>query len=165
MAIMRTYNFALSMADKMDDITKNDNSYPSRVTFFIIVAIYIAALLHYRGKTQLSSEKPDPIAATMGEREIWSEPRVLMVSDQTCKILEHAGWLQYLNILQGFHEELTLEFLQNLQNYSTVVKGISMTVSEEVMVEVTQLLAEGVKWADKSVLLYNAIEAFQDPGE
>jgi len=62
--------------------------------------------------------------------------------------------------LQGFHEEITLEFLQNLQNDSTVVKGISMMVSKEFLVEVTRLPAKGVKWVDKRVLLYNEIETF-----
>ena len=40
-----------------------------------------------------------------------------------------------------------------------------MVVSEEVLAEVTQLLAEGVKWVDKHILLYSAIEAFEDLGE
>ena len=61
--------------------------------------------------------------------------------------------------------KLTLEFLQNIHNSSTMVKGISMMVSEEVLAEVTRLPAEGAKWVDKHVFLYSAIEAFQDPGE
>jgi len=101
----------------------------------------------------------------MGGREIQSEPPVLMVSDQAHEILEHAGWLQYLNRLQGFLEELALDFLQNLQNSSTMVKGISMVVSEEVLPEVTQLSMEGVKWVDKRIILYSVIKAFQDLGE
>jgi len=40
-----------------------------------------------------------------------------------------------------------------------------MSVSEEVLAEVTRILAEGAKWVDKCILLYNAIEAFQDPSE
>lgn len=81
----------------------------------------------------------------MGGRAIRSEPPVLMVSDQAREILERTGWLQCLNSLQGFHEELTLEFLQNLQNSSTVVKGISMVLSKEILAKVTRLPTEGAK--------------------
>jgi len=53
MAGIWTYDFALSMFDKMDKLTKNDNTYPSSVISFIIVVIYIVVVFHYRGKTQL----------------------------------------------------------------------------------------------------------------
>lgn len=50
----------------------------------------------------------------MGGRAIQNEPTILMVSDQACAILKRTGWLQYLNKLQGFHNEMTLKFLHNL---------------------------------------------------
>jgi len=55
--------------------------------------------------------------------------------------------------------------MQNLHNGITVVKGIIMMVFEEFLAKVTRLLEEGVKWTNKLVLLYNAIEVFQDLGE
>lgn len=51
MAGMRTYDFALSVADRMNDLTKIDNNYPSSVISFIVAVIYIVVVLHYRGKT------------------------------------------------------------------------------------------------------------------
>jgi len=101
----------------------------------------------------------------MGGRAIQNEPTVLIVSDQALVILERAGWMQYLNKLQGFHEEMTLEFLQNLQNGSTTVRGRDIKVSEAIIAEVTRLLAKGTKWTDKHVLLHNAIVVLQDPDE
>lgn len=68
-----------------------------------------------------------------------------MVLDQACVILEHIGWFQYLNKLQGFHEEMTLEFLQNLQNGSTTLRGRDIVVSKAVIAEVTGLPVEGKK--------------------
>lgn len=50
----------------------------------------------------------------MGAKAIHSEPIVLRVSEQAHEILQRVGWLQYLTKLQGFHEEITIEFLQNL---------------------------------------------------
>ena len=124
------------MADRMNALTKNDNNYPSSFICLIIVVLYIAAMLHYNGKTQLYIEEPDSYVEAMGERAIQSEPPILMVADQAHKILECIGSLYYLKRLQGFHKELTLEFLQNLQNDSTMVKGISMMVSKEVRAKV-----------------------------
>ena len=48
---MQTYDSTLSMADSMNDLTKNDNNYPSNVISLIVVIIYIVVVLHYRGKT------------------------------------------------------------------------------------------------------------------
>lgn len=100
----------------------------------------------------------------MGGRSIRNEPTVLMVSDHAHAILERT-WLQYLNKLQGFHGEMKLEFLQNLQNGSTTVRGGNITVSEAVIAEVTRLPAKGIKFTDKHILLYNVVVVFQDPGE
>ncbi len=96
----------------------------------------------------------------MGERAIRNEPPMLMISDQAHAILECTGWLQYLNRLQGCHEEMTLEFLQNFQNGSTTVRGKSITIYEVAIAKVTGLPAERTKWTEKNVLLHNAIEVF-----
>lgn len=60
---------------------------------------------------------------------------------------------------------MTLEFLQNLQNDGTIVRGMDTTVFEAIIAEVTGLLVEGTKWTDKHILLHNVVTVFQDPGE
>lgn len=101
----------------------------------------------------------------MGGKNIRSESTVLMVPNQARAILEGINWLQYLNNLQGFNEEMTLEFLQNLQNGSTTIRGRNITIFEAVIAKVTRLPAEGTSWIDKHVFLYNAVTVFPDPSE
>lgn len=90
---------------------------------------------------------------------------MLRVPDQACVILQRVSWLHYLTKLQGFHEEMTLEFLQNLDNGCTTVKGRNITVSKVVIAEVSGLPAEGTIWMDKNVLLQDVFTVFQDPEE
>jgi len=89
----------------------------------------------------------------MGGKSIRSEPTVLRVSDQASAILERVSWLKYLTKLQGFHEEMTLEFLHNLYNGRTMVKGRNIMVSEAIIAKVFRLPAEGTRWMDKHVIL------------
>ncbi len=70
----------------------------------------------------------------MGGRAIRNEATMLMVSDQASAILKRAGWMQYLNKLKGFHEEMKLEFLQN---GSTTVRGRDIKVSQAIIAEFT----------------------------
>lgn len=51
MAGMRTYDSMLSMVDRTNDLTKNDNNYPKNIIFLLIVVTYIIVVLNYRGKT------------------------------------------------------------------------------------------------------------------
>jgi len=101
----------------------------------------------------------------MGGKAICSESTVLQVSERTREFLERADWFQYLTKLQVFHEEITLEFLQNLQNGHTMVKGRNITVSEAVISKVSELPVEGTRCMDKHVLLQDTIAVFQDPDE
>ena len=57
----------------------------------------------------------------MGGRSVRREPQVLTVSAAARRILKKAGWLTYLNRLKESNETVAIEFLQNLQeDYSTV---------------------------------------------
>lgn len=96
---------------------------------------------------------------------ICSEPIILRLLEHAREIFECVNWLQYMTNLQGFHEEITLEFLQNIHNGCTTLKGRNIIVSKAVIVEVSKLPAEGARWADKHVLLQVAIAVFQDPYE
>jgi len=67
------------MADRMNDLTKNDNNCLNNVISLLIDVTYIVVVLNYRGKTQLHIGELASSAATMGRRAIWSEPPMLMV--------------------------------------------------------------------------------------
>ena len=60
---------------------------------------------------------------TMGGREIRSEPQKLTISTAAREILEKAGWLNYLSRLQDSNETVAMEFLQNLQEDHSTVRG------------------------------------------
>lgn len=59
----------------------------------------------------------------MGGRSILSEPQVLMVSNAAREILARVGWIAYLNCLQQSNEMVAIEFLQNLQENRSMVRG------------------------------------------
>lgn len=84
---------------------------------------------------------------------------------QTRDILERARQAQYLTRLQGFNNDISLEFLQNLQNESMIVKGRTITVTEAILVEVTGLPIEGIIWVEKHMVFHEVVELFRYPCE
>jgi len=75
----------------------------------------------------------------MGGRSIHSEPQVLMVSDAAREILASAGWITYLNHLQRSNETVAIEFLQNLQEHHSMVRGRKIAITDDIIVEVSRM--------------------------
>lgn len=108
---VQTHDLALSVADRTNDLINYDiNSQNIVISLLIFVALSVV-VVNCGSVNQLHTSALVIGIETMVGRAIQNEPLVLTVSDQAHAILEHAGWMQYLNRLQGFHEELTLEFL------------------------------------------------------
>lgn len=93
------------------------------------------------------------------------EPLVLEISDRAREILVHAGWISYFTKLEAPNSEVAIEFLQNLRNGQSMVKGGRITISEVVIDEVSRLPKEGTIWPKKNVMLQGAVEIFKDVGE
>ena len=72
----------------------------------------------------------------MGGRSIRKEPQILIVFDTAREILARAGWLVYLNSLQESNETVAIEFLQNLQENHSTVRGKHIAVTDDVIAEV-----------------------------
>lgn len=53
-----------------------------------------------------------------------SELAQLWIYEKAHNTLNQVGWLDYFLHLQGFHNEVALEFNRNLSNGVTMVKGI-----------------------------------------
>jgi len=85
----------------------------------------------------------------MGVRSIRREPQVLTVSDAAWEILARARWLVYLNHLQESNETVAIKFLQNLQEYHSIVRGRYIAVTDDVIAEVSGLPATGPMWTLK----------------
>jgi len=69
----------------------------------------------------------------MGGRPIRREPKVLTVSTAAQEILVRAGWLTYFNRLQESNETVAIEFLQNLQEDYSTVRGRHIAVSDDII--------------------------------
>lgn len=82
----------------------------------------------------------------MGGISIRREPLVLTVSDAAWEILARAGWLTYLNHLQESNETISIEFLQNLQENHSIVRGRHIAVTDEIIAEVSGLAATRPVW-------------------
>ena len=78
----------------------------------------------------------------MGGRSIQREPLVLTVSDAAREILARARWLTYFNGLQESNETVAIEFLQNLQEHHSMVRGRQIAVTNDIIAEVSGLPAD-----------------------
>ena len=101
----------------------------------------------------------------MGGRSIRREAQVLMVFDVSREILARARWITYLNHLQQSNETVEIEFLQNLQEHHSMVRGRQIAVTDDIIVEVPGLPAIGPVWTLRKVRLRDAITIFRDEGQ
>ena len=101
---------------------------------------------------------------TMGGRAIRREPQVLTVFTAAREILARERWLTYLNRLQESNETMAIEFLQNLQEDYSIARGRQITVTDDIIAEVSGLPATGPVWTLKNERLQKIIEIFQDKG-
>lgn len=100
----------------------------------------------------------------MGGKAVHREPLVLQVSDRAREILIRVGWISYITRFHPSNEEISMEFLQHLQNEESMVKGRRIIVTDAVIAKVSGLLAEGTIWSQKHVLMQDAVENFKDDG-
>jgi hypothetical protein len=82
----------------------------------------------------------------MGGRGVRREKTLLQVIEKARDILHQMGWTDYFNRLQGYDTNVTLEFFQNLQGEISMVQGIQILVTPEILVEVTGLPNTGIQW-------------------
>lgn len=97
---------------------------------------------------------------TMGGRAIQSEPQELTVFAAAREILERAGWLTYLSRLQESNETVAMEFLQNLQEDHSTVRGKWIAITDDIIAEVSGLPATGPVWTLKNERLQKIMEIF-----
>jgi hypothetical protein len=82
----------------------------------------------------------------MGGRGVHREPTLLNLIEQVRDILHQLGWTDYFNWLQGYDTNVTLEFFQNLQGENSMVQGIQILVTPEILALVTGLPNMGIQW-------------------
>lgn len=101
----------------------------------------------------------------MGGRTVHIEPIILPIFYESREILARVGWIAYFIRFQPPSEEISIEFLQNLHNGQSMVRGRQITVSDAMIAKVFGLSVEGLVWASKWLQLHDTIEAFKDEGQ
>ena len=89
----------------------------------------------------------------------------MIISDVAREILTRAGWIVYLNRLQQSNETVAIEFLQNLQERHSTIRGRHIVVTDDIIAEVSGLLTTRTVWTLKKERLRNVVKFFQDEGQ
>lgn len=101
----------------------------------------------------------------MGGRSVRKEPQTLTVSAAARRILKKAGWLTYLKRLKESNETVAKEFLQNLREEHSTIRGKRIKVTDDIIEKLTGLPAIGPVWPTKKERLQKIVEIFQDEGQ
>ena len=101
----------------------------------------------------------------MGGCSIRSEPQTLVVSDVARAILDKLGWITYFMRMHQPNEAVATEFLLNLQEGSSTVRGRQIAVTDEIIAEVSGIPAQGTVWTQKKIRIREAMQIFQDEGQ
>jgi hypothetical protein len=78
----------------------------------------------------------------MGGSDVRYEPKnldALLLHPDVYQIFLQAGWISYFKKLQRFNEAKVLEFSQNLREGYSMVHGVRIPVTEEVIAAMTGL--------------------------
>jgi len=90
---------------------------------------------------------------------------LLELYPEAYQIFLQAGWLDYFRRLPDFNTQQVLEFACNLTKGFSIVQGIQIPVTEEVIAQVSRLPANGTRWFSRKHLILNAQQDFLQPGE
>ena len=104
----------------------------------------------------------------MGGSAIRNEPgsiSLLQLFPEVYQIFQQAGWTVYFERLGEFNQEQVLEFAQNLEDNFSVVQGVRISVTEDDIVQVSGLPAEGTRWFSRKQVVLNAQQEFLRPDE
>jgi len=106
--------------------------------------------------------------ATMGGNLITYEPgttALLELYPEAYQIFLQAGWVDYFRRLPDFNTQQVLEFACNLREGFSIVQGVQIPVTEEVIAQVSRLPTNGMRWFSRKYLILNAQQDFLQPGE
>jgi len=70
---------------------------------------------------------------------------LLELYPEAYQIFLQAGWIDYFRRLQEFDSQQVLEFALNLNEDHSIVRGVRIPVTEEAIIEVSGLPANGIR--------------------
>ena len=75
-------------------------------------------------------------------------------------IFEVAGWTEYFQRLNGFHTKTTLQFILNLTDTHSQVRGVHIDVAEVIVVRVIGFPQVGRSWFEQKTQNATAVRDF-----
>ena len=63
----------------------------------------------------------------------------MRINDEFFAIFEAGGWTEFFQLLNGFHRETTLQFVLNLTENHSDIRGLWIEVSEVIVAEFPQI--------------------------
>ena len=90
---------------------------------------------------------------------------VLAIFPEAYQIFLQAGWIDYFRRLPEFDLQQVLEFACNLREGLSIVQGVQILVTEDIIAQVTGLPTNGTRWFSRKHLILNAQQSFLRPRE
>jgi len=85
--------------------------------------------------------------------------------DVVVDILRNAGWLEFLQKFEGFQEDIVDDFLRNLRDNQTVVRGVQVNLSATTINHIYGLPEQGERFYHLKTLYADLIRNFSVEGE
>ena len=65
---------------------------------------------------------------------------------RSTKLIQRSGWLSFCDKLQGYHSQLTMDFIENYNDERVQLQSLTVRFNEDSVVEAINVPAEGEKW-------------------
>jgi hypothetical protein len=104
----------------------------------------------------------------MGGSLICREPTealFLEAYDNIREIMQQVGWMEYVQCLQGYDDQVALEFTLNYRAEHSMVAGAQVEVTKETLAEVIGLPRSGERWYTRRTSQPEIMRQFLEPRE
>ena len=65
---------------------------------------------------------------------------------RSSKLMQKSGWFNFCEKLQGYHSQLTMDFIENYSNERVQLQSLTVRFNEDSVAEAINVPAEGEKW-------------------
>ena len=65
---------------------------------------------------------------------------------RSSKLMQKSGWFNFCERLQGYHSQLTIDFIENYKDERVQLQSLTIRVNEEFIAEAIGVSAQGEKW-------------------
>ena len=65
---------------------------------------------------------------------------------RSAQLMKNFGWFAFCENLQGYHSQVTMDFIKNYKGGMVQLKSLKIMVNEESIAEAIWVLAQGERW-------------------